>query len=206
MSIHEAPYAALTSLELGDLIGLPDGRELTVRAVERRLPVPVSAMAGWILGGEVGPSCVLMSVPAHPAGEVGLYMPLMEVPSSARSSRVVVEGAVSYFAPHLPNVSGAMGELGYKVCALRGSGEPMVLLWRSDELVVFVKSASATPDRLRYAFLSRDRSMSEADVARYSALVKGPGFGNGTQHEAAPVVEPTHEPLHRRLLAPLRRR
>lgn len=196
------PPADLTRLELGDLIALPDGRELTVRAVERRLHTQVGPMAGWLLGGEVGPGAVLVSLPGQPGQEVDLYSPLVDVPATARNARTVVEGAVSYYAPHLPTVSGAMGELGYKVCAMRGSGEPMVLVWRGGEMVVFVRTGSVNPQALRFALLARDPSVTEQDVTRYSARVVAPNQVNGPG-QAAPATVPVRE--RRRFAVPGRR-
>ena len=168
----QTPFAALHTLALGDAVTLPDGRELTIRAVERALPEPVGSMAGWLLAGEVGPSATLIATPSSPDGAIVLYTPMESIPTYARTARTVCEGVVSYWAPHLPNLAGAMGELGYKVCALRGKIDPMVLIWRGRELVVFVKSATTTPDALRYWFLDRDSAATERDVARYASTVR----------------------------------
>jgi hypothetical protein len=197
-------YQLLRALNLGDIVSLPDGREQTVRAMEQSLATPVGQMAGWVLAGEVGPQATLLAVPSQPNGEVVLYTPLEDVPPSARSANTVVEGVVSYWAPHLPGLSGAMGELGYKVCSIRASREPMVLLWRGREMVVFVKSAVADPDNLRYLFLQRDPNATERDVTRHSATVVKPG-----QPRSAPSGAPTRhaEPAKRRIpLLPGRRR
>ena len=181
----QTPFAALHTLALGDAATLPDGRTLTIRAVERALPRPVGSMAGWLLAGEIGPSATLISTPSSPDGAVVLYTPMDSVPAYARTATTVCEGVVSYWAPHLPNLSGAMGELGYKVCALRGKIDPMVLIWRGRELVVFVKSATTTPDALKFAFLNRDAAATERDVARFSSAVRTPN------HVA--VDEPAYE-------------
>lgn len=193
------PYQQLTSLELGDIVALPDGRELTVRAVERRLSQNVGNMAGWVLAGEVGPAATLLAIPAEPNGDIVLYTPLEDVPPHARTARTVIEGVVSYWAPHLPNLSGAMGELGYKVCALRASREPMVLLWRGRELVVFVKSAVTSPAALRYLFLERDPAATERDVRRYAATVVKPGHAP----RQSPTRIPSQVPVPERRKIPL---
>ena len=181
------PYTLMHTLDLGDTVTLPDGRELTVRAVERRLSVAVGTMAGWLLAGEIGPSATLISTPASPDGPVVLYTPLQNVPAAARSATPMCEGVASYWAPHLPNLSGAMGEIPYKVCAVRGKVDPMVLIWRGRELIVFVKSATTTPDALRYWFLRRDAAATEKDVARVSSVV------HERNHVPAPVPEHAHE-------------
>lgn len=163
---------ALLGVELGDEVRLPDGRLTTVRAVERELSHPVGTMAGFVLAGEVGPGAALLGMPPSPDGAVTLYAPLDSVPAHARSAREVVAGVVAYWAPHLPGLSGAMGELGYKVCVVRGSVDPMVLVWRGRELVVFIRSAVADPGLLRVRHLQRDPSRTERHVDRVAAVVR----------------------------------
>jgi hypothetical protein len=180
-----AGFTQLLSLELGDIVTLPDGRQLTVRALERTLRTPVGSMHGFVLGGEVGPQATLLSIPAGPDAPVVLYTPLEHIPASARDARPVVEGVVSYWAPHLPNLSGAMGELGFKVCAIRGQIDPMVLMWRGHERVVFVRSAVASLSQLGFLCMSRDPSATEIDQARHAARVVPAGIGIGvpdTEH------------------------
>lgn len=167
-------YAKLTSVELGDIVTLADGRELTVRAIERRLRRTAGSMTGFVLGGEVGPQATLISVPGNPDGPVVLYTPLDYIPSHARDATPVCEGVVSYWAPHLPNYSGAMGEIGYKVCAVRGQIDPMVLVWRGRERVVFIRSAVGTASDLRFLCLDRDPNATEVDVVRHAARVTQP--------------------------------
>lgn len=184
---HPSSATALAQVELGDILTLPDGREQTVRAVEKELPQPVGPMAGWVLAGEVGPAAALLSLPAPGHNRVVVYTPLEDIPPHARAARTVAEGVVSYWSPHLPALSGAMGELGYRVCILRGASEPMVLAWIGRELVVFVKSAVTTPDALRVALLRRDRNATEQQVQRHSALVVDPSQVQRPAHrEAAP--------------------
>lgn len=179
-----APYQQLRELELGDILALPDGRQLTVRAVEPALNVPVGPMAGFILAGEVGPQATLLSVPPAPNGPVGIYTPLDRIPASAAAAVPVCEGAVSYWAPHLPNVSGAMGELGYRVCRVRGQIDPLVLIWRGPERVVFVRSAVTSAGHLSMVMMPRDRAATEVDQARHAAVVTTPA------HVPAPVEVP----------------
>lgn len=167
-------YSSFMSLELGDILTLPDQRQLTVRALERRLSVPVGSMSGFILAGEVGPQATLVSIPASPDGPVVLYTPLDFVPTHARDAVVRCQGVVSYWAPHLPNVSGAMGELGYKVCAVRGQIDPMVLLWRGRERVVFVKSAVASLSQFGVMCLNRDPASTEREQTRHAARITDP--------------------------------
>lgn len=173
VDIHRA-FRQLLALELGDIVTLPDGRQLTVRALERHLTPTVGTMAGFVLGGEVGPQATLVSIPSGPDGPVTLYTPLDYIPAHARDARAVTEGVVSYWAPHLPNLSGAMGELGYKVCAVRGQIDPMVVLWRGRERIIFVRSAVASVADLEFLCMARDPSATEVDQERHAARVTSP--------------------------------
>jgi len=181
----KAAYQHLLSVELGDVVVLPDGRHLTLRAAERRLQRPVGSMSGFLLGGEVGPSAVLVSIPSSPDQPVGLYTPLDYIPPHGRDASVACEGVVSYWSPHLPNISGAMGELGYKVCAIRGQIDPMVIIWRAKERVVFIRSAVASLGDLRFKCLTRDPSATERSHAREAARVVDPSLGTPTPSRPA---------------------
>lgn len=167
-------YQALLGLQLGDIVTLPDQREVTVRSIERSLAQPVGTMAGFVLAGEIGPQATLLSIPTNPDGQVLLYSPLENIPSRCKDARCVVEGAVSYWSPHLPNLSGAMGELTYRVFDIRGSIAPMVLVWRSGERVVFVQSAVATFAQLRFDYLGRDLGKTEVAQERHASRVLNP--------------------------------
>lgn len=187
-------YQTLRDLQLGDVVTLGAGQSYSVRAVERQLAEPVGTMAGFVLAGELGPQSALLSIPADAGAHVGVYTPLDHLPAHARSAVPVCQGVVSYWAPHLPNLSGAQGELGYKVARLRGSVDPMVLLWRGDERVVFLRSATFPLASLRFTSLPRDASATEVDQVRYAATVHQGAHGT---HEA-PVALPAERAGTRR--------
>lgn len=187
-------FLTLTQLALGDVLTLPDGRHLTVRAIEPKLSSSVGSMAGFVLGGEIGPDATLVSIPTSPDGSVSLYAPLDHLPERAKNARPMCEGVVSYWAPHLPNMSGAMGELGYKVCVIRGQFDPMVLIWRGRERVVFIQTAVTTLSELGMTMLKRDPRATEVDQARHGA------------HVHSPAHAPVYDPVHEKKLAPSRGR
>lgn len=166
----------LRALALGDLVTLPAGDTLTVRAVERRLKETSGSMTGFVLAGEIGPDATLLSIPADPSGTVVLYAPVREVPVAAADVTQVCWGVVSYWPPHLPGLSGAMAELTYRVFRVRGQLEPMVVLWRGNERVVFVLSGTATPDMLDVRALRTNPAVTEQQVARHSSLVTDPAY------------------------------
>jgi len=169
-----SPYEALTSLGLGDLVTLPDGTFLTVRSIERQLQVPVGSMHGFVLGGEIGPQATMLSVPSGPRGTVYLYTPVESVPAGVTGVQQACWGVISYWAPHLPGLSGALGELTYRVFRIRGQVEPLVIVWRGEERIVFVRSGAATPDELEFLRMQVDEATTEHRVVRHTARVTNP--------------------------------
>lgn len=179
---------SLFTAQLGDIVSLPDGRRSTVRAVHRKLGMTVGSMAGFVLAGEIGPFCALLSLPPAPSMPIGVYVPVPRVPPYAKDATEVLSGVISYWAPHVPGFSGAMGELGFKVASVRGQVEPMVLLWRGEELVVFVYSMGVDAALLRMEAMRRDPNFTERDVPLHAAIVTTP---DRVIPELVP--EPVHE-------------
>lgn len=165
------PDHPLRNLQLGDILTLDTGQAYSVRSVERDLAAVVGTMTGFVLAGELGPQAVLLAVPPNAADPIDVYAPLDYIPLHARSATAVCEGVASYWAPHLPNLSGAQGEIGYKIARIRGSVDPMVLVWRGEERVVFLRSAALPLDYLHVHYLPRDASITEVDQARFAATV-----------------------------------
>lgn len=156
----------LAELALGDIVLLPDGRSMTVR-VRVSLPVVVGTMAGFAITGEL--EC-LLSAPTNADSPINLYVPLDRLPFTDSMLRTVVRGAANYWAPHLPALSAAMGEVLYRVVEIRGSSDPAVIVYRGDEMIVFVKAGFVWPDSLRVTYMRRPTSQGEA-VTRYAAVV-----------------------------------
>jgi len=176
--MRTVPTVDLTTVALGDLVRLPDGRVFSARAVMPRLPASVGPMAGFVLLGELGPDAVLASVPSVVAGQVLLYSALNKVPASARSAVEVTAGVVTYWPPHVPALAGAMSALAFKVCKLPARSEPLVLVWRDKELVVFVHTGSAAFHDMTVEALDRDPSVTDIPVVRAAAAVVTPDRGD----------------------------
>jgi len=173
-----------TDLALGDVVVLPDGRAMTVRS-QVTLPTPAGSMASFLIAGEMD---VLLSLPAQSNQPVLVYVPIDYLPEAAANARVVYEGATNYWAPHLPALQGAMGELLYRVVLVRGSVDPIVIVYRGPEIIVFIRASLASS--LDFSVLKmRREDTSHVEVARHAAIVTSP-----SPVPAAPVYEPLHEP------------
>ena len=177
--------ANIYSSALGDVIALPDGRKGVVRSAVRRLGVSVPPMAGFVLVGEISPSAALLSIPSSEMENVIVYAAQSSVPPHARNASVVTEGVASYFPPHVVGFSGAMSEIAYKVAKVPGQLEPLVLMWRGPELIVFVKSFEASPDRFIVKQLAKNSQATEHSVDRVTSTITAP--------VGAPSVVPVRE-------------
>lgn len=156
----------LARTSLGDLVVLPDGRALTARA-RVSLPVPEGSMSGFVICGELE---VLLSLPPSVSAPASVYVPIAYLPEQARSPKVVFEGVTSYWAPHLPGLAGAMGELSFRVLRVRNTLDPLVLTYRGREPIVFVKASEASLSDLTVRFMPRGTA-NDVPVTRSSALV-----------------------------------
>lgn len=184
--------ALLRGVHLGDLIALPDGRSLTVRA-KAELPLPVGSMAGWVIAGELE---ALLSFPPSVSSPVNLYQPVDYLPESMHRARSVFSGSCSYWSPHLPAARQAMGELLYRVAEVAGQVDPLVIVWRSNEAVVFVKASSIPPESLGVLWMPRDAE-DVSMVPRHTTVVTSPDNPPAQQpntpvHVPAPAQVPAH--------------
>ncbi len=156
----------IADLALGDVVTMPDGRPLTVRSVVS-LSVPVGSMAGFVLLGEME---MLLATPPSPSDPLGVYLPVERFPVPEEMARVAATGAARYWAPHLPAVAGAMGEIQFRVLEVRGSVDPIVVVYRGPDVVVFVKTGHMDARFLRVLRLQRPVGP-EAEVERHAATV-----------------------------------
>jgi hypothetical protein len=159
--------SSIASLALGDIVTLADGRSLTVRA-HVALTLPVGVMAGFILLGEME---LLLSVPAIAGAPFAVYLPVERFPSSPQHARSAAEGATRYWSPHLPALGQAMGEVFYRVVEVRGTTDPVVIVYRGPEAIVFVRSGFTWGGELDIVAMPRDPANEDVDVVRHAADV-----------------------------------
>lgn len=167
MSRPPSPPHLLAGVALGDIVILPDGSARTARC-RGELPAPQGSVGGFLIVGEME---LLLTVPTGSSGPVDVYVPLGYVPDRLHSAELVAEGAARYWAPHLPGVSAAMGELLYRVVRAPGSIDLSFLVYRGAELVVYTRSTFAWSRDISVEFLPRsDRS--EGEVQRFASTVR----------------------------------
>lgn len=161
----------LASVNLGDVVSLPDGTEMTVRA-RVLLPTPVGQMAGFVACGELE---ALISFPLVSASPYVIYRRVGQRPPEGIRARAAYSGVANYWAPHLPAARGAMGEVLWRVADLVGSLDPLVVLWRSGEPAVFMRDGEAHPDDLGVKWMPRDRP-DDRDFTRQTSEVHSPAW------------------------------
>jgi len=180
----------LAGVALGDIVTLPDGRKLTARA-RVSLPSPCGSMTGFIIAGELD---VLLSLPPSVYQPIGVYVHTPKLPVPESRCRTVWKGAARYWAPHAPAVGGAMGELLYRVLEVRGQVDPIVLIYRGAEMIIFIKSSYAYPQDLDV--MAMDRGVdNELPVMRFAAVVR---------EDSTPHTLPTAPPVYQPVGAPVR--
>lgn len=162
--IDEKSFLALA---LGDIVTLDDGRTMSVRS-KVEIAIPVGAMAGFVLLGELE---MLLSIPALSGAPLAIYLPIERFPVPADHSRSAAEGAARYWAPHLPALGQAMGEIYYRVIEIRGTADPAVIIYRGPEAVVFVRTGYTFTDALDVLALPRDAANEHVPVERHVAEV-----------------------------------
>ena len=167
--------APLASLSLGDLITLQDGSSHSVRA-HASWTSPIKDIVGFVLLGEMR---LILDIPAS-GRAVDVYIPSDRTPDDPSHLSSQAQGLVRYWAPHLPPVSGAMSELSYRLLTTPMRIDPVFILYRQGEAIIFVKSGQIPFGSLRTDRL--DKRSIETPVDRYSASLA-----------PAPVYQPTSE-------------
>ena len=154
----------LRTIALGDVITMPDGTSVTCSA-RVDLPTTLGSMSGFIVAGELE---VLLSLPANDSPSLLTYARHPRIPDNAH--RVLCEGLMNYWAPHLPPLQGAMGEIRYRLVAVRGSIHPVVLIYRGSEVAVFIHSGHLNVGDLEVLTMQRGDT-SDVEIARTQARV-----------------------------------
>lgn len=174
----ERPITLTDSVSLGDLLRISSLRQMHIVRGVVELPRTVGYVGGFVVAGELD---ALLSVPTRPTDPIGFYTPAPRMPVPAQHTRSLVEGVFNYWAPHLPAIQGAMGELAFRVIEARGSVDPVIVLYRGEEPVVFVRTAYVAPGEIRFDCLER-RDTTGA-VIRHAATVAPPALESSNLYE-----------------------
>lgn len=156
--------SGLSDLRLGDILTLSDGRSFSVRMLA---PLPENALrieALVVLGD------LEMLLAPDRSGQVHVMVPTESLPPGVATAKRLCDGASTFWAPHLPAVGGAMGEILFRVLLLRTVFAPLVVLDRSGEHVFFLRIGEVGGSSLSATRMPAS-ALSSAPVARFAAVV-----------------------------------
>jgi hypothetical protein len=183
--LHEAPRT--DDLRLGDIVTLPDNRSFSVRMVAQ-LPENALGLRSLVALGDLE----ILLTPSR-SGEVQMLLPAESLPPGASTAKRLCDGASTFWAPHLPAVGGAMGEVLFRLLLLRNVFAPLVVLDRSGDHVFFLRVGEVAGSNLRVTRMPLS-ALSSTPVARFAGVV---------DPVPATVLDPTKErPLPRPAHAP----
>ena len=156
----------LNSLRLGDLIVNPDQTPSTLRGIVD-LPQAAGFMEGFTVMGEL---TTLLVFEKGASDYLRVYRATTTKPKSATT---LYEGATSYWAPNLPPVGGAMGELLFRILLKKGSPDLTIMIYRNSEAITFVPCDTLPLKSLRLLTLPKS-SEDNSSTSRYSSIVDPP--------------------------------
>ena len=192
---HPKVDSPLAGLELGDVVTLPDGRSLSIRALAA-FSEPQMTVGGFVILGECESMLTTPSRQGLPHLE---YLPVGTL-SAAKGARVMLEGVASYWAPHLPSYVDAMGELPFRLLEVPGHSDPWILVYRGPEVLVFMRSRESDLGQLGVLHMPRRVGADEVQIRRHAATimpsyVPAPSQIPARQPVAEPLRQPEHEPV-----------
>lgn len=159
-----------SQVRLGDVITLPGGRQVTVRARER-MPIPYGPMAGFFVLEELD---LLLSVPPQPSLSPALFEACPRMPEKVKRGVEVYRGEMNYWSPHLPAAADAMGALQFRVVDVPGELHPAVIVYRTGEPIVFVHTRDVDADGLGLLAMHVGDEWAERYTRRASVLTPQP--------------------------------
>lgn len=172
--------AQLRQLNLGDIVTFPDGRDFSLRMIADIPDNPLRISRLLALG-----DLELVLAAGDAASEVQVLLPVETLPPGASSAKVLCDGAAAFWAPHLPAIGGAMGEITFRLLMLRSAFAPLAVLNRSGDHIFYLRMGTLELSRIKVTHLPVS-ALSSAPVARFAAVV-----------DPIPVTVPTTAPARR---------
>lgn len=150
---------------LGDIITFPDGRSFSVRMFTH-LPENDLRIASLCLLGDLE----MLLAPSTTGLVADVLLPVETLPPGAATARALCDGAASFWAPHLPAIGGAMGEVLFRLMLLRSAFAPLVVIDRGGDHVFFMKVGEVGLLELRSLRMPKS-TLDAVEVSRFAAVV-----------------------------------
>jgi hypothetical protein len=155
----------LPHLRLGDILTFSDGRSFSLRMLAELPDNPLDVSPLMALG-----DLEMLLLPTRDQDIVHMLLPVETLPPAAASAKQLCDGAAAFWAPHLPAVGGAMGEVLFRVLLLRSVFAPLVVLDRGGDNIFFLKVGEAPMSSIALTALPAS-ALSATPVSRFSAVV-----------------------------------
>lgn len=153
-------------LRLGDYL-VVNNEPRTVRGIITAGHLPFK-IKGYIILGELD---YIVEIPIE--GQHCTILSPSNIPPGNGES--VMEGAITYFAPHLPAIGGAMGELLFRVVVSKGYSEPIILIYRNAEVIAYYKYDVLKSSMIKHEKLKKSKASNEM-TPRHAAIVNPPNL------------------------------
>lgn len=154
----------INEINLGDILTLQTGEELTIRAIANYGQM-LSGVSGFLVLGE----CKYI-LTINNSRTSHLYKNSSPVPLH-KSTKLLIEGSMRYWSNHLPGVSGAMGELQFRMMEVPGNIKPWFYLYRGPERILFKPEKEYDLDSLKVMLMPRSSGQEEVDVVRHAVVI-----------------------------------
>jgi len=154
-----------SNLRLGDLVETPSGDLETVRAV---------ASVGYNIADVEG-LCILGSMNAvllcrQDEENLVMLVPVQNIPQGAQTAQRMASGLVSFWAPHMPAIGGALCTAKYEIMMLMDTRDLFVMVTRGKETIFFnnhvdLPASAFSVGHQKLSHMNKDK------VSRYAAVV-----------------------------------
>lgn len=161
-----APKHLFSNLKLGDVVETYSGALETVRAVAS-VADNVAEVNGLCILGDMN---AMLLCRKDDATTVTMLVPVQNIPKGAQTAHYLAAGLVSFWAPHLPAIGGALSTSKYELLLFADTRNPFVRVVRGHETIFFDNAASvqASTFSIGHQKLS---PLNKTKVTRYAATI-----------------------------------
>lgn len=113
----------------------------------------------------------VVGVPRHVEAPYVTFSPSPTLPEWVMLGDELVSGAVAYWAAHLPGDAGGMGEIYWRLAAVRNAPDPLLVTFRSQEPTVWLPAGVLPVAGVRRLAAPATAVGSSEPTARRAAVV-----------------------------------
>ena len=161
-----APTHLFSNLMLGDIVETYSGALETVRAVAS-VAYNIADIDGLCILGDMNAALLCRK---DDTTTVIMLVPVQNIPKGAQTAHYLASGLVSFWAPHLPAIGGALSTSKYELMLFEDTQNLFVRVVRGNETIFFDNAASvqASTFSIGHQKLS---PLNKTKVTRYAATI-----------------------------------